>query len=68
MNPEGLAFPEQKPRYPQPFAEIMACYRPVQEFEIERPASLDDYVVAPLTAYEFGWISHGRVSKLYPGH
>ena len=67
-NPEGLAEPAQRPRYAQPYASLMACYRPVQEFEIERPSSLDSYAISPISAFEFGWISRRRIAGLYPGN
>ncbi len=65
-NPEGLASPQQQPPFPQPQAEIAAGYRSVEEFTIERPSTLDDYVVGPLTGYEFGWVSANLVQGIYP--
>jgi len=65
-NPEGLANPTQSPPYAQSKAALMGCYRAVNTFQIERPASMDNYVISPLTAYEFGWISPGRIKNLYP--
>lgn len=64
-NPEGLADPTQVPRYAQAKAEIMACYRPIREFTIERPAALMDYVIGPLTAYELGWLPYRSLRGLY---
>ena len=66
-NPEGLADPAQRPLYAQNYASLSGCYRAAKEFEIERPSSLDQYVVSPIMAYEFGWIPYRRISKLYPG-
>lgn len=65
-NPEGLASPRQEPPFAQPQAEITACYRAVEEFSIDRPSSLDDYMVGPLTAFEIGWISKSLASSFYP--
>ncbi|MCB9475591.1 MAG: ribosomal protein L7/L12 [Deltaproteobacteria bacterium] len=66
MNPDGLANPKQTPRFPQAEAEITGCYRAVQEFTIERPVSLSEYVIGPVTAYELGWIPQSRMSDLLP--
>ncbi|MBZ0271549.1 B-box zinc finger protein [bacterium] len=66
LDPHGLAEPAQTPKYPQQKASLMSCYRPIQPFEIERPSSLDEYVISPLTAWELGWIGKRRISALYP--
>lgn len=54
--PEGFADPEQRPRYPQERAEIMAGRRAISEHEQDMPESLDDCVIGPATAAEIGWL------------
>lgn len=55
LFPQGFADPEQRPRYPQQRAEIMAGRRALSEGELEMPDSLDDCVVGAGTAAEIGW-------------
>lgn len=56
LFPQGFADPEQRPRYPQQRAEIMAGRRALSEGELEMPDSLDDCVVGAGTAAEIGWM------------
>lgn len=55
LFPNGFADPEQSPRYPQQFAEIMAGRRALSESEQEMPSSLKNERVGPVTAAEIGW-------------
>lgn len=55
LFPNGFADPDQSPRYPQAFAEIMAGRRAVSETEQEMPFSLKSERVGPVTAAEIGW-------------
>lgn len=55
LYPDGYAEPERNPRYPQPFAEIMAGRRAVSAREAEMPGSLDEVVVGAATAREIAW-------------
>jgi hypothetical protein len=54
--PQGFADPEQRPRYPQQRAEIMAGRRALSAHAQDMPDSLDDCVVGPVTAVEIGWL------------
>jgi hypothetical protein len=53
--PDGFAEPERDPLYPQPFAEIMAGRRMVNESLWEMPASLDEVTIGATTASEINW-------------
>jgi hypothetical protein len=57
LYPQGYGDPEQMPRYPQEFAEIMGGRRALSETEQEVPESLEQCVVGRATAAEIGWIS-----------
>lgn len=56
LFPVGYAEPERTPRYPQPFAEIMAGRRAVGPSETEIPASLREVLVGESTALEIRWV------------
>jgi hypothetical protein len=53
--PDGFAEPAREPRYPQPFAEIMAGRAAVSATEFAMPASLAATRVGPMTAAEIRW-------------
>ena len=55
--PQGYADPDQRPRFPQERAEIMAGRRAISEHEQEMPDSLDDCVVGAATASEIRWLN-----------
>jgi len=55
LYPQGYADPDQRPRFPQPLAEIMAGRRPLSATEQEMPDTLDDCVIGAATAAEIGW-------------
>jgi hypothetical protein len=57
LFPQGFADPEQRPRYPQQRAEIMAGRRAISEREQDMPDSLDGCVVGTATAAEIGWLN-----------
>jgi hypothetical protein len=56
LYPIGYAEPDRVPRFPQPFAEIMAGRYPVDASTFEQPESLDRVVVGDSTALEIRWI------------
>jgi len=58
LFPQGFADADQRPRYPQQRAEIMAGRRAISEREHDMPDSLDDCVVGAATAAEIGWPRH----------
>jgi hypothetical protein len=53
--PDGYADPDQQPPLPQHKAEIMAGRIPLTQTRAVMPASLDDCVVGPATAYEINF-------------
>jgi len=53
--PDGYGDPNQRPLYPQRFAEIMAGRRMLSADRWEQPADLDEVVVGPATALEIRW-------------
>jgi hypothetical protein len=55
LVPAGLAEPNRVPRWPQPYAEVMARNRPVGPGVEVPPESLDELAVGPVTAHEIGW-------------
>jgi hypothetical protein len=55
LYPQGYADPDQRPRYPQQRAEIMAGRRALSESAQDMPDALDDCVVGAATAAEIGW-------------
>jgi hypothetical protein len=55
IYPDGYAEAALSPRFPQPFAEIMAGQRALSDHEQEMPETLLDVVVGTLTAREIGW-------------
>jgi hypothetical protein len=56
LYPSGYAEPARVPRYPQPFAEIMAGRRAVSAGESVMPESLDEVIVGQATALEIRWM------------
>jgi hypothetical protein len=54
--PAGYAEPDRSPRMPQPFAEVMAGRRAIDDRTFEIPESLDRVVVGDATALEIRWI------------
>ena len=57
IYPLGYAYPEQKPLYPQRFAEIMAGRIPLSQTESSMPKDLRFCRVGESTAKEINWIS-----------
>lgn len=55
IYPIGFADPDQKPRYPQSRAELMAGRIPADAHQLLVPESLARVVVGPATALEIGW-------------
>lgn len=55
LYPQGYADPDQRPRFPQRLAEIMAGRRPLSASEQEMPDTLEDCVIGAATAAEIGW-------------
>ncbi len=56
IYPQGYANPQQKPLYPQIYAEIMAIHRPISVQRSVMTHRLADNVLSPLTAKEIGWL------------
>ncbi len=56
IYPDGYAKPEQKPLYPQQYAEIMAGRIPLSETKAKIPAHLKFTTVGEKTAKEINWI------------
>ncbi len=56
VYPEGIADPEQSPRYPQTQAEIMGGRIAISEHEAIQPRSLREVVIGEMTASEIHWI------------
>jgi hypothetical protein len=56
LYPAGYAEPDRSPRYPQPFTEIMAGRRAIDDHNSEIPESLSPVVVGEATALEIRWI------------
>ena len=54
--PDGYAKPNADPRYPQRFAEIMACRIPVSDSESTLPPSLNATLIGEATAREINWV------------
>ena len=55
--PDGYGDPDQSPRHPQKFAELMAGRIAISERESEMPSALDESLLGSLTAREIGWTS-----------
>jgi len=53
--PDGYGDPEQSPRHPQRFAELMAGRIAVSETDSEMPDGLDRSLLGAQTAAEIGW-------------
>jgi hypothetical protein len=56
LYPIGYAEPDRTPRFPQPFAEVMAGRRAESATEFIMPASLDEVIVGQATAMEIRWV------------
>jgi len=56
--PDGYAKPQQKPLYPQRYAEIMAGRRALSKNSAEMPKRLRHVVVGQATAKEINWLTH----------
>jgi hypothetical protein len=56
LYPDGYAQPDARPRYPQRFAEIMACRIPVSASESTVPPSLNATLIGEATAREISWV------------
>jgi hypothetical protein len=54
--PEGYAIPDQAPRFPQHFAEIMAGRIPISENVADIPAGLNETIIGEKTAREINWL------------
>lgn len=54
--PEGFAFPDQQPLYPQAKAEIMGGRVPLSKKEAEIPKSLHYTMIGSRTAREINWL------------
>ncbi len=54
--PTGYAAPDNKPRYPQTRAEIMAARIPLSANTSRMAYSLDECIINPITAAEINWI------------
>ena len=54
--PEGYAYPDQKPLYPQMTAEIMAGHIALSEMKNTMPDYLGQTIINKTTATEIGWI------------
>lgn len=56
LVPEGLADPDQVPRYPQSQAEIMAGDIPLGDGRSRLPKDLSELTIGSATAREIGWL------------
>jgi len=54
--PDGYADPEQHPRYPQEYAEIMGGRIPLTTSQAETPRSLAQTLIGQATAREIKWL------------
>lgn len=54
--PDGYADPEQSPRYPQEYAEIMGGRIPLTAAQAEIPRSLAQTLIGQTTAKEIKWV------------
>lgn len=57
IYPQGYANPEQRPLYPQKFAEIMGGRVPLTQTNSNIPLSLDYVVIGDQTAREINWMN-----------
>lgn len=55
--PDGYAYPDARPRYPQDTAEIMGGRIPLSATRSKMPPMLGDTVIGPQTAREIKWIT-----------
>lgn len=58
LFPQGYGDPEQRPRFPQSTAEVMAVQRATSPTAFEMPSGLRSVVVGQETAAEIGWSHH----------
>jgi hypothetical protein len=56
LTPDGLGDPQQRPLYPQEYAEIMAGRVALSATRAEIPEDLDVVTVGTATAREIGWL------------
>jgi hypothetical protein len=56
VYPDGYAFPEQKPLYPQTKAEIMAVHLSLSADSSRMAESLDECAIGVTTATEINWL------------
>lgn len=56
IYPDGYGDPEQQPRHPQQWAEIMGGRIAISETEAEMPKSLKQTLIGAATAREIGWL------------
>ena len=54
--PDGFAFPDQQPLYPQSKAELMGGRVPLSQTKSAIPDNLGQVVIGPFTAKEINWI------------
>lgn len=54
--PQGYAYPEQLPRYPQAKAELMAGHIPISATQSKMPEHLAQTLINTQTAQEVGWL------------
>jgi len=57
IYPDGYASPDQSPRYPQQYAELMGGATPISEHKAIMPRSLAGVVIGHKTAVEINWPS-----------
>lgn len=57
--PDGYGDPNQVPRFPQHWTEIMAGRRAISPTAAEMPPSLEDCLIGPRTAAEIRWTRPG---------
>lgn len=53
--PDGFAFPNNNPPYPQEFCELMAIYIPITPERADLPHDLSQCVIGIETAHEINW-------------
>lgn len=53
--PEGYAFPDQSPLFPQTKGELMAGHIPTDHSKSVMPQLLNQMIIGPITARELGW-------------
>jgi hypothetical protein len=58
LFPDGFAYPDRQPRYPQQLAEIMGSRIPVSQTKATMPPSLAFTLIGKQTAREIKWIEN----------